>query len=119
LVNDIRAVADAQIRKYVKACKKNKTPIDPSATAYLARHPTPLRRSRGRKASDHTAYETLKLAAQVKLRIDAGETVDDACAQDDANITGDSLARKAYYAFKGTPAIELMAALLVAGVECF
>jgi hypothetical protein len=123
LVNDLRAVADAQIRKYVKARKKNKTPIDPSATAYLARHPTPLRRSRGRKASDHTAYETLKLAAQVKLQIDAGKSVEAACQlvcePCDTNYTGQSRASRAYYAYRNTPEIELMATLLIVGREHF
>ncbi len=119
LTDDLRAVADAQIRQYAKNCAKNRGSMDSAMVAYLARNPKPLPRSRGRKASERTAYETLKLAAKVKLRIDAGKSVEEACAPDDPTTPGDSRALKAYYAFKDTPEIDLMAALLMAGVENF
>ena len=119
LIDDLRAVADAQIRQYAKTCAKNRGSMDSAVVAYLARNPKPLPRSRGRKASERTAYETLKLAAKVKLRIDAGKSVEEACAPDDPTTPGDSRALKAYYAFKDTPEIDLMAALLMAGVENF
>lgn len=119
LVDDLRAIADAQIRQYAKTCAKNKETMDSAAAAYLAQYPSPLRRSRGRKASERTAYETLKLAAKVKLLIEAGKSVEDACELGDPDNPTASSARKAYYAFKDAPEIDLMAALLRAGVESF
>jgi hypothetical protein len=119
LIDDLKAVADAQIRSYAKSCEKEGRSVDLAAGAYLARHPNPLRRSRGRKASDQTAYETLKLAARVKLKIDKGHTVEVACELGDPNTSIASKALKAYYAFKDTPEIALMAALIKADGEYF
>lgn len=119
LIGDLRAIADAQIRNYARACKKYKVPTDSAAVAYLARHPSPLRRSRGRKVSEQTAYETLKLAAGVKNRRDDGLIFEQAIEPDDPNEKGDSRAAKAYSALKGTPELDLMAALLKIGKESF
>ncbi|MDE2130243.1 MAG: hypothetical protein KGJ74_11320 [Betaproteobacteria bacterium] len=119
LLDDLRAIADAQIRQYAMACKKNRVPIDSAACAYLARQLEPLRRSRGRKVSEQTGYETLKLAAWVKNRMNGGLTFEQACEPDNPNEPGDSRAAKAYSALKDTPEIELMATLLRAGADIF
>lgn len=117
LIDDLRAVADAQLRKYANRCKENQECIDPIALVYLRRNAVPMTRRRGRKASEDAGYRTLIVAARVKCAMDSGLTVEGACASLGRFGASESKILKAYSALKDTPELEFMASLLKAGRE--
>ncbi len=119
LIDDLRAVADRQIREYAHRRELDGRSTDPIAVAYLIRNPRPLPRKRGRKASEKTSYRTLMIAARVKCAMDSGLKVEDACASLERDGISESSALKAYSAFKGTPELELMVKMHKEGLESF
>ena len=120
LIDDLRAVADRQIREYAQRREADGRSTDPAAVAYLIRNPRPLPRKRGRKVSAEASNRALIIAARVKCVRDSGlKEVEKACASLERYGISESSALKAYSAFKDTPELELMVKLLKEGLKGF